>query len=1608
MSEHGRDETPSPPGGTDDLLHILREHDTRERVFEVYPDAALVVDASGAVVDLNRAAEELLGRSRDERIELADAVEPVEAPSGGAAEDWHGPVRVRRPDGSAVEAVARSVVLATEEQPARLIVLSPPPTDRLSRALSAAEGEQHRLMESERAAREAAREAERRVARLHAIADAALVHLSLDDLFEELLGRLKELLGADAVTVLLLDHDENVLRIRATVGLEREQEERLEVPVGVGVAGRIASERRPVIVGDLGRVRAVAPYLGARLRSLVGVPILQHETVWGVLHVASVRPRRFTQEDVSMLELVASRLGAAIENAELHEAERAARRAAEADAARVRLVHSVADALGTVRPVEGTAEVILDHLAPALGAVAGAVAIVDAGGQRLRIVASSGYDDETISTWRTFPLPADVPAAAAARDGTILLIGSRAERDRRFPSLAETEPLGGAWATLPLTVGGRRLGVIALSFAEERTFDAHDVDLFSALAIESSLAIDRARLYETVAGSRARAEATARRLALLQSLTARFSGALTPREVAQISVDEASGAIGATAGAVLLLDEEGMFEVHASAGYSEEGLAAWRRFPADLPTPAGDAIRSRRLVVLESQEEAARRYPLIAPQAERRPLGPTVVAPITVDQRPIGALSFSFAPGAAITEEDRTLLEAVGRHCGQAIERARLYETERHARRTAERARDRTQQLQALSVSLSDVESTEQVLTALVDHVVAAANGVAAIAARVAAGGDIEVAAARGYPSQDVAMLSRSGSTPLGEAVTSRMAVWLTGADDVRARFAEVAAANDRLGFRGAIAALPLESGGRILGAVAVQLAEASAWPDDDREFLRSIVRQSAQALARSELRETEAAAIAGLERSERRYRSLVQAAAAIEWTTDPVGAFVEAQPSWEAYTGQPWDRHRGFGWLDAIHEDDRERVMQRWLEARGDGSFYEAGGRLWHANSNGFRHFVARAAPVRDAGGRILEWVGTIVDVHEQQTAELAAAERERAAREELEAAGERLAFLAEASAVLARSLDADDTLQHLAELAVPRLADWCTVDVVEADGSIRLVAVAHVDPDRVALARSLRERYPLDPEAPTGVPWVVRTGDPLLVEEITPELLGEATSANPELEDLIEELQLRSVMVVPIAVGGRVIGAMQFVWAESGARYDADDLALAEDLARRAAIAVENSRLFDAERSALDREAKARERLQMLSEAGAAMAESLDTRRMLAALVRSTSRRLADLSSAYTADRTGRLIDVVTAHADPARDPILQRAASLRLPEAEDEHGLVAQVLRTGAPAFAAELGPSYVDEMTVGAEHRELLRDLRPSSGIAVPLAARGRLLGVLALLRTEGSPPFTREDLDVATELGRRAGSLLDNGRLYAERRSIADTLQRSLLPPDLPEVPGLDVGARYRPAAPGTTVGGDFYDVFEIDMAHWGVVIGDAVGKGAEAAAMMALARYTVRTAALTESRPSALLNTLNDAVLRQMPESMFCTACFARVRRHGDVVRATISSGGHPLPFVVRADGRVHTAGEPGTLLGAFEDPTLVDVALDLEPGDAIVLYTDGVTDERRGTEEFGEPRLRELLGTLAGRTADEIADAVDVAVATFRTGVPKDDVAVLVVRVAP
>jgi sigma-B regulation protein RsbU (phosphoserine phosphatase) len=238
------------------------------------------------------------------------------------------------------------------------------------------------------------------------------------------------------------------------------------------------------------------------------------------------------------------------------------------------------------------------------------------------------------------------------------------------------------------------------------------------------------------------------------------------------------------------------------------------------------------------------------------------------------------------------------------------------------------------------------------------------------------------------------------------------------------------------------------------------------------------------------------------------------------------------------------------------------------------------------------------------------------------------------------------------------------------------------------------------------------------------------------------------------------------------------------------------------------------------------------------------------------------------------------------------------------------------------------------------------------------------------------------------------------------RSLARTLQSTFIPPTPPTVPGLDVGAIYRPAGDGEQVGGDFYDVFQTGRTRWAVVIGDVCGKGAEAATITALARYTVRTAAMSTGRPRAVLHTLNDALLRH-PSERFCTVLYgALVQQPRGSVRMTLASGGHPPPLHATRGPRVSSIGPSGTVLGVVEDPDLEESSVDIGPGEVLVLYTDGVTEARRGNDFFGEDRLRSLVGRYTEDGAPGIARHIVDEVVDFQAGDPRDDIAVVTLKV--
>ena len=317
-------------------------------------------------------------------------------------------------------------------------------------------------------------------------------------------------------------------------------------------------------------------------------------------------------------------------------------------------------------------------------------------------------------------------------------------------------------------------------------------------------------------------------------------------------------------------------------------------------------------------------------------------------------------------------------------------------------------------------------------------------------------------------------------------------------------------------------------------------------------LREQAERLRRQELAELERA-------SEARYQALAEAMPQMIWMTDSGGTTTYVNRRWTDYTGLTLEQTIGDGWLAVVHPDDLAGAVSSWRDAMRSGEPYETEFRLRRARDGVYRWQLGRALPTYDTDGTLVNWVGTCTDIDDRKRLE------------------QSQAFLLEAGALLASSLDYEQTLAAVARAAVPQIADWCTVSVVEPDSTVRQLAVAHVDPQKVQFVRELQERYPPDPQAEQGPAKVVRTGKPEFVPTITDDLL--VAAARDELHlDLLRELGLRSYVCVPLVARERVLGAMAFVRAESGRSYDEADVALAEELARRAATAVDNARLFRA----------------------------------------------------------------------------------------------------------------------------------------------------------------------------------------------------------------------------------------------------------------------------------------------------------------------------------------------------------------------------------------------------------------------------------------------
>lgn len=499
---------------------------------------------------------------------------------------------------------------------------------------------------------------------------------------------------------------------------------------------------------------------------------------------------------------------------------------------------------------------------------------------------------------------------------------------------------------------------------------------------------------------------------------------------------------------------------------------------------------------------------------------------------------------------------------------------------------------------------------------------------------------------------------------------------------------------------------------------------------------------------------------------------------------------------------------------------------------------------------------------------------------------------------------------------------------------------------------------------------------------------------------------TAVPGAVPLMNGTGMRSVVTVPLKVEGRLTGSLG-VAAEAPGRYSNEEALRLQFAADRIALAVESARLGELERLR-------RGSLSFLVEASDLLAGTLDRDQTLALMAQMTIPTLATWCAVYTiADQASEPYLSYVLHEDEERidglkallskisppDPIPTPGARIWSAPSEAAHqAALRQSMRSlglNEPhTVSSGIGTTLATAAAVGGET------------VVLPLVARNRVIGMLTL----GKPTdehFRQEILELAEDLSRRAALALDNARLYSERMAISQSLQRSLLPPGLPDIDGVEVDVIYRAAGEGNEVGGDFYDLFPIRDGAYGFAIGDVCGTGPNAAAVTGLARHALRLLAREGLSGPSVLERLNSAILDEGDRGRFLTLLYGELwpQEDGGALLKVVCAG-HPLPLRLRQDGTVEPAAEPQPLLGVMDELDLYEQEVRLDPGDVLLCVTDGVTERREGTRMLGDDGLADVLTACTGLTAGAVAARIMRAVERFASDAPSDDMAILAMRV--
>lgn len=657
----------------------------------------------------------------------------------------------------------------------------------------------------------------------------------------------------------------------------------------------------------------------------------------------------------------------------------------------------------------------------------------------------------------------------------------------------------------------------------------------------------------------------------------------------------------------------------------------------------------------------------------------------------------------------------------------------------------------------------------------------------------------------------------------------------------------------------------------------------------------------------------------------------------------------WAPTIGTLYGREAGYEpdtyeeFLDLVHPQDKDLVAAAVSAAVEHGHDYDIDFRvIW---PDGTLHWLnARAHAILDeTNTKTVRVIGIVTDDTDRKRV----AEQDR--------------FLATAGAMLGRTLDVEKTLQEVAALLVDGLADWCTVQLLHK-GRLQTQIVQHRDPHKRALVERLQAEYPPDPE-PAGVAAaVIESGDSMLIEEVPDELLQEAAKDERHLE-LLRSLDVRSAIVVPIQSAGEVLGVMTLASSESIVRFNSADLAFAEEIGRRAGLAVQNARLHQSSVRSARRAKLVSNRLMVTQRLLAKLSQAADVASVAEAAIAEGAEALEAARGSVILKTENDGIEIV-ARFGYTDERLAMFEKALR------EKGPLEDALTSGDSVFCESL----FELVERYPNLEEVMKDIDDGAYTAIPLTSSDVVTGVIGFV-FNSSRRFTPEDRAFLSTLSQHVSLAMERSKLFDQNKSIAEAFHAAIAPPPV-EDEAVPAAARYRAAGIGS-IGGDWYDAISGPKNSQLFVVGDVVGRGLEAVGTMAQLRHSLRMLLLVGYSPASALHELGVLASKESTAMGSTVMCVEAQRDSGSV---TITSAGH-LPPILVSEGRAKVVEfENGPPLGVGRPAQSME--LTLAPDEFLVMYTDGAVERRDEAIDVSLDRLCSMLAA-APCTENSLADAL-------------------------